>query len=177
MRRPYQILLPLLSLFLVRVDLTDLFPLTLNVQLVRFLDGDTAVVKHGGQLITVRFSGVDAPEKGQPFLSGDGDAGVSSTKCVREILDKQKDLKLQIYGQDMYKRILGDLSGLNLMSVRKGCVALYPHARFSSKREKWQFIHALAQAKKQKLGIWKKGGFQTPKLWRKKSSKRNEVRR
>ena len=177
MRRPYQILLPLLSLFLVRVDLTDLYPMVLNVQLVRLLDGDTAVVKYGRQFITVRFSGVDAPELGQPFLLGEGDAGVSSAACARKILNKQKELKLQIFGQDMYKRILGDLSGLNLQLVQKGCVGLYPHANFSSKREKWKFIHALNQAKKRKLGIWRSGGFQSPKLWRKKSSKRNVVRR
>lgn len=180
MRRPYQILLPLLSLFLVRVDLTDLSPLVLNVRLVRLLDGDTAEVKYRGQSLTVRFSGVDAPELGQPFLSGEGDAGEKSAQCTREIFDKQKDLKLRIFGQDIYGRILGDISGLNLKLVRKGCSSLYPYASFASRREKWKFIHALNQAKKQKLGIWKSGGFQSPKLWRKKSkktSKRNAGQR
>lgn len=176
MRRPYQIFLPLLSLFLVRVDLTDLFPLVLNVRLVRLLDGDTAVVGLGKQTLTVRFSGVDAPELGQPFLSGKGDAGEQSAECVRKILNKQKDLKLRVFGLDIYRRILGDLSGLNFKIVRSGCTSLYPYASFASRREKWKFIHALNQAKKQKLGIWKSGGFLNPKLWRKRFSKRNVVR-
>lgn len=176
MRRPYQILLPLLSLFLVRVDLTDLWPLHLTVQLIRLIDADTALVQGPSGPLTVRFSGVDAPEKNQPFADGKGDAGEAATECALNILGEQKSFNLSIFGQDIYGRILGDLEGLNFKLIEKGCTTLYPHATFSSVKEKWRFIHALRRAKKAKRGLWARGGYLQPKLWR-KLSKRNARQR
>lgn len=175
MRRPYQILLPLLSLFLVRVDLTDLWPLHLTVQLIHLLDADTAQVQGPSGRLTVRFSGLDAPERKQPFLDARGDAGLAATICARNSIGKQKRFKLLIFGQDIYGRILGDLEGLNLKLIKEGCTTLYPHATFSSVKEKWRYIHALREAKKAKRGLWARGGYMQPKLWR-KLSKRNARR-
>ena len=72
----YQILLPLLSLFLVRVDLTDLFPLHIEVQLHKIYDGDTVLVGHGTYSWKVRFSKIDSPEKNQNFLGSRASAGI-----------------------------------------------------------------------------------------------------
>ena len=83
MRRPYQILLPLLSLFFVRVDLTDLFPLQLAVKVLKVYDGDTVSVQYGNHIWKVRLAKIDAPEKGQPFLSDKKDAGRWSQQCLR----------------------------------------------------------------------------------------------
>jgi endonuclease YncB( thermonuclease family) len=176
MRRPYQILLPLLSLFLVRVDLTDLWPLHLTVQLIHLLDADTALVQGPSGPLTVRFSGVDAPEKKQPFARLPGDAGEAATECARKSIGKQKIFKLLIFGQDIYGRILGDLEGLNFKLIKHGCTTLYPHATFSSVKEKWRFIHALRKAKEARRGLWARGGYMQPKLWR-KFSKRSARRR
>lgn len=84
MRRPYQILMPLLSLFLVRVDLTDLFPLTVPVKVLKVYDGDTILVSHGSYQMKIRLSRIDSPEKGQPFMNGAGDAGAYSGHCLKK---------------------------------------------------------------------------------------------
>jgi endonuclease YncB( thermonuclease family) len=173
MRHPYQILLPLLSLFFCRVDLTDLFPLRYEVKLVEVLDGDTVIVQKDGYLWRIRLSKIDAPEKGQPFIKG-GDAGEMSTKCLRHTLGKRK-LTLEIEKFDIYRRILGDI-GVNLDLVARGCAPLYPYAKFNSKGEKARYLRAQSRAKRLRLGLWAHGGFRQPKLWR-KTSKRSAGRR
>lgn len=169
MRRIYQILVPLLSLFLVRVDLTDMFPLKYQVQLLELLDADTAVVGLGKRRLKVRFSKIDAPEKGQPFLRAGGDAGNAARNCALRIIGQQRIFQLKIYKQDIYGRILGELDDLSFRFVEKGCVSLYPHAEFASKAQKFTFVRAQQLARRRKLGLWSRGGYLQPKLWRKKS--------
>ncbi len=172
MRRPYQILMPLLSLFLVRVDLTDLYPLKLPVKVLKVYDGDTILVSHGSYQMRVRLSRIDSPEKGQPFINGVGDAGAYSGNCLKKIVPVGSSQELMIEKEDIYGRILGDLKGLSLKLIERGCTTLYPHAQFSSQREKFHYLRALKKAKARKSGLWQYGGFRQPKLWR-KFSKRN----
>lgn len=167
MRRPYQILYPLFSLFLVRVDLTDLKHVTMKVKILKVYDGDTVLVKHGFFESKVRLSAIDAPESKQNFLSGKAGAGELSKKCLAQKLGKQAELS--IHGFDIYGRILGDLDGLSLKLVEAGCVSLYPHAKFESISEKYRFLQTLIKAKQMKRGLWAFGGIQEPKAWRKKN--------
>lgn len=170
MRRPYQILMPLLGLFLVRVDLTDLFPMKFPVEVVKIYDGDTLLVRNGPFSAKVRLSKVDAPEKRQPFLSGKGDSGFVSAQCLRRVLSSEHH-ELIIEKQDMYGRILGDLNGLSYDLVLNGCVALYPHAVFGSQQEKFRYLRAQKTAKAAYRGLWKYHGFMQPKKWRKISKR------
>lgn len=172
MLRPYQILLPLFSLFLTRVDLTDLVPLTYNVKLISLLDGDTAIVSLGSRHLRVRFSKLDAPERGQPFLDGSGDAGLASLNCAKKVMQNQKDFVLHIYKQDIYGRLLGDLDNLSLNLIKAGCVALYPYAQFSSQSEKWIYLRAYSESRRKKRGLWNRGGYRQPMLWRKQKRHR-----
>ena len=167
MWRPYQILIPLLSLFLNRVDLTDLFPITYRVRLVRFVDADTAIVKLSNQTLKVRLAKIDAPERGQPFWNNQGDAGGAALGCALKMIGDKKFFLLKIFKQDMYGRILGDLDSVSLNLIENGCTTLYPYAEFSSKHEKWHYLRTLSSAKKERKGLWKKGGYQTPMYWRK----------
>jgi endonuclease YncB( thermonuclease family) len=169
MWRPYQILLPLLSLFIVRVDLTDLFPLRYDVELIRFFDADTALVKQGSREFKVRLMSIDAPEKGQPFLGKNGDAGAEALRCLKMIIKGKKRFELKIFKQDIYGRALGELDQLSWELVKNGCVTLYPYAEFGSRKQKWEFVRLLAQAKRNKAGLWAFGGYRQPKLWRKQS--------
>lgn len=175
MRRPYQILMPLLGLFLVRVDLTDLFPMKIPVEVVKIYDGDTLLVRHGSFTTKLRLSKVDAPEKKQPFLKGGGDAGRVASDCLRKVLSRQVH-ELIIEKQDMYGRTLGDLEGLSYSLVENGCVSLYPYASFSDQAEKFRYLRALKTAKAAHRGLWKYDGFLQPKKWR-KISKRISHRR
>jgi endonuclease YncB( thermonuclease family) len=172
MRGPYQILLPLLGLFLVRVDLTDLMPIYLDVKVLKIYDGDTVLVGRGSLQMKVRFSRIDSPEKGQPFLNGKGDAGLKSKECLEEFLTVKKSYPLKIEKQDMYGRILGDVDGVSFKLVEAGCTTLYPYAEFSSRFEKSLYLRAFKTAKTSGRGLWKYGGFRQPKMWR-KSSKRS----
>jgi endonuclease YncB( thermonuclease family) len=172
MSRPYQILMPLLSLFFCRVDLTDLFPLTYKVELIRLLDADTALVKRGPQLLKVRFSKIDAPEKGQPFLRSRKDAGLAALRCAQKIIGHKKTFTLKIWGQDKYGRILGELDQLSFQFIEAGCVSLYPYASFESRSEKFNFIKAYLQAKSERRGLWSEGGYQQPRIWRQRTKRR-----
>lgn len=163
---PYQILLPLLGLFLVRVDLTDLYPMRLKVDILKVYDGDTVLVKRGSFKYKVRLSRIDAPEKGQPFLSAKQDAGLFSKKCLERNLSSS--MELEVYGLDMYGRILGDLNQLSFQLINQGCVTVYPHSRFKSAAEKYQYVRAWMNSKKLKRGVWAFGGFETPKAYRSK---------
>jgi micrococcal nuclease len=179
MPRPYHLLLPLLSLFLVRVDLTDLWPLYFEVKVLRVLDADTVEVGRGRQRFNIRLAAIDAPELGQPFWHGRGDAGARSTECALRWVRPGELRQLSIYKWDMYRRILGDLDGLSFQLVRHGCVSLYPYAEFRSRSERTRFLVAQKKAQHEKLGLWKFGGYLRPELWRRKQkiSKRSAGRR
>ena len=58
----------------------------------RIVDGDTFFVRSGKSLISVRLSGIDAPERGQPFASQAHDA-------LKEFLGR-KDLVIHKSGVD-----------------------------------------------------------------------------
>jgi endonuclease YncB( thermonuclease family) len=176
MARPYQILIPLLSLFLVRVDLTDLHPLKIPVRLLRVYDGDTVLLGHQHYRFKLRFSKIDSPELKQPFIGKSESAGEFSKKCLQSILQTQSKFFLRLEGFDLYGRILGDLNNLSLRLIEMGCTTLYPHAQFASKHEKFTYLRALKNAKAQRVGLWQYGGFVQPKIWR-KLSKRGAVRR
>ena len=163
----YQILLPMLSLFLVRVDLTDLYPLRVPVKVLKIYDGDTLLVRYGKQDLKVRVVKIDSPEMGQPFFGSSQDAGLYSRNCLLKFLNMNSFHVLTIEKRDVYGRVLGDLDGLSLKLIQKGCTTLYPYASFRSRKEKLNYVVSLNQAKSKRIGIWRHGGFRQPKLWRK----------
>lgn len=167
MGRPYQILLPLFSLFLVRVDLTDLFPMKIPVKVLKIYDGDTVLVGFRKGTIKVRLAKMDAPEMGQPFLNGRGDAGRVSRTCLLKLIKPGDHVVLVPEKSDIYGRVLGDLSEISLKAVRFGCTGLYPHATFRSEKEKYIYLTSLRKAQDLRKGIWDYSGFRQPKLWRK----------
>jgi micrococcal nuclease len=175
MRPPYQYWIPLLSLFLVRVDLTDLYSLSIPVRLIEVLDGDTVRISQGSQVWKLRFSRIDSPEKGQPFLGKErGDAGRFSTMCFKKVIGNRRNFMLRLEKFDVYGRMLGDLDNLSFDLVRNGCAGLYPMAEFSSRREKWIYLRALYSARARATGVWEHGGYETPKSWRKKYMRFNK---
>ena len=170
MGRPYQILLPLFSLFLVRVDLTDLHPLKIPVQVLRIYDGDTLLVKHGNYLQKLRISKIDAPEKRQGFLLVQGDAGLYSQKCLEKWVG-QKTGSMSLEGYDIYGRMLGDYEEVSLRMIENGCAGLYPYGSFSSRAKKAEYLRGYFSAKRRRVGLWSFGGIRQPKEWRKKNKK------
>ncbi len=172
MRRPYQFLYPLLSLFLVRVDLTDFWPVTYQAQVLKIIDGDTVLIQVGRHPFKLRLSRVDAPEKDQPFLNSHEKAGLYSWKCAQKVIQEESHYELHFEKKDIYGRLLGDLNHVSLKLVERGCMGLYPYAIFSSRQEKSLYLRALQKARQERRGVWKWGGYRQPKLWRKEFNRR-----
>jgi micrococcal nuclease len=172
MPRLYHLLPPLLSLFLVRVELTEFWPLTQTVRVLKILDADTIEVTRGKHPLRIRLAKIDAPEMGQPFWHGKGDAGASATKCAQQLIKPGQSMQLKIFKQDIYRRLLGDLDDVSFQLVRQGCAGLYPYAEFTSQTEKFRYLKAWQQARREGLGLWQQGGYLQPRLWRKKIKSR-----
>lgn len=106
-------------------------------------DGDTCRIEIKGKMVSVRFSGVDAPEKKQP-------GGRESQKFVHEKIVgrtvqlhcegrsyKRRTCRLQIDGQDVGEQL-----------VRAG------HAWDSPKYSKGRYRQAEEEARAEKRGLW-----------------------
>lgn len=143
------------------------FDFNYKAEVTKIFDGDTVEVKFGPFRERLRLALIDAPEKGQPFVTGLGDAGLVSKNCLAKILGKKKEFDLKIHSRDMYGRLLGELSGVSYEFIKNGCGGLYPYASFSSFKEKNQFIRLLDEAKKMRRGLWSYGGYMRPYFWRK----------
>jgi endonuclease YncB( thermonuclease family) len=171
MRLWYQILTPLLSLFFVRVDLTDLFPLLIPVKVIKVYDGDTLLLSSGSYRLKVRLMHIDSAEKDQLFLNSQVSAGKASLRCLKETLASEQHLILSAHGFDIYGRILGDVNELSYRLIHRGCTSLYPHARFTSRHEMFRYLTALKTAKDLRKGLWGLGNYMLPKKWRKLSKR------
>ena len=167
MRGPYQILLPLLGLFFCRVDLTDLYPLSFKVNLIKVYDGDTVLLSKGNYQFKLRISKIDSPEKGQTTFASKMDGGIYSRDCLKRILGREKVLEVHVFGIDIYRRYLGDINKVSLKMIEEGCAGLYPLATFNSKNEMFIYLKALKLARNQSRGLYRYGGFMQPRKWRK----------
>ena len=78
-------------------------------QVVSVLDGDTIEVLHNQHPERIRLSGIDCPEKGQPF-------GKRAKQAASD-LALGKEVTVQTHGHDKYKRTIGEVilpDGMNL---------------------------------------------------------------
>ena len=112
----------------------------------RIVDGDTFFVRSGKSLISVRLSGIDAPERGQPFASQAHDA-------LKEFLGR-KDLVIHKSGVDPKdKKVLVNvkINGTNVNSemVKEGWAWCVENDTPDSE------LTALEkEAREAKLGLW-----------------------
>lgn len=146
MARIYHFIIPLLSIFLVRVDLTDLHPLYLEASELQVLDGDTVRVKLGGGRHKVRLQFIDAPELGQQ------EVGQKSADCLKRNLSFP--WRIRVDGFDLYGRVLGDVNDVSIRLLQKGCVYLYSYARFQNLKQKGDYLRAQDSARRFQRGLW-----------------------
>lgn len=78
---------------------TEAFPFTGRV--VAVLDGDTIEVLYSGKAERIRLTGIDCPEKKQPFGQ--------RAKQITSALVFAKSVTVVNHGRDKYKRTLGDV--------------------------------------------------------------------
>ena len=131
-------------------------------------DGDTITLEHLG---TVRFIGVDTPEKNHPMLPAQFMAEEASTftrklclgKNIRLEYDGFDDDKRGTYGRILAYLYLEDGTLVQEQLLMKGYAAAYTKYPFDEKR-KGRFLAWEKKAKQGGLGLWKNGGM-TEALW------------
>ena len=153
-----------LSIYCVRADFT--------AKVQRVVDGDTIhVVNKAGKKFKVRLTGIDAPEKNQPY-------GLASTYKLTEILVnkwvllKSKPNNGNLYSIDRYNRVLAkvilDGRDINLAQVSNGYAWHFKrYQKQQSQLERELYSEAELNAKKNYLGLWGEKKPIAPWKWRK----------
>lgn len=141
----------------------------LQGKVVGVSDGDTITVLDAGlQQHRVRLTGIDAPEKRQPFgqVSKQSLANLVYGKTVSVTYDKQ----------DRYGRILGrigtqDGQDANLHQIQKGMAWHYKrYERDQPKNERRDYAEAEQAAQQAKTGLWSDKNPTPPWDWRRESA-------
>ena len=138
----------------------------------RVVDGDTVhVIDKAGKKFKVRLTGIDAPEKNQPY-------GLAATYKLTEILInklvllKSKPNNGKPYTIDRYKRVLAkiilDGKDINLSQVLTGYAWHFKrYQKQQSPSDRELYSEAEIDAKKNKLGLWGEKNPIAPWKWRK----------
>jgi len=167
------------SIIFFKYALTILFALTINpiradftAKVQRVVDGDTVHVEdEAGKKFKVRLTGIDAPEKNQPY-------GLASTYHLRELLLKKIVLlksqpkKGKPYSVDRYKRVLAkivlDGRDINLSQILSGYAWHFKrYQKQQSPKDRESYSQAELHAKKNNLGLWGEKKPIAPWKWRK----------
>ena len=138
----------------------------------RVVDGDTVhVIDKAGKKFKVRLTGIDAPEKNQPY-------GLAATYKLTEILInklvllKSKPNNGKPYTIDRYKRVLAkiilDGRDINLSQVLRGYAWHFKrYQKQQSPSDRELYSEAEIDAKKNELGLWEEKNPIAPWKWRK----------
>lgn len=103
---------------------------TLSGRVVWVVGGDTVYVLDAANTQhKIRLSGIDAPERGQPF-------GTKAKEYLSELV-AGKDVRVQWYKRDRYRRIVGkivlDGEDVNLSLMHAGCARGTASTRVSNR--------------------------------------------
>ena len=152
------------NIYCVRADFT--------AKVLRVVDGDTVhVVNKAGKKFKVRLTGIDAPEKNQPY-------GLASTFKLTEmlinkwVLLKSKPNDGNLYSIDRYNRVLAkvilDERDINLAQVSSGYAWHFKrYQKQQSLIDRELYSQAELYAKKNELGLWSEKKPIAPWKWRK----------
>ena len=143
-------------------------------KVVAVTDGDTIKVLDANRVQhKVRLSGIDAPERGQPF-------GNASRKNLASLV-AGKDVRIETSKKDRYGRVLGkvwvqpqDCPGCgktldaNHAQILSGMAWRYlDYVKDLPPEDRGRYESAEAAAKKQKRGLWSEANAIPPWAWRK----------
>jgi endonuclease YncB( thermonuclease family) len=169
----------LLALMLTGVALTcaaaqSRGPQRQNVKVVGVTDGDTInVVDDKGQRHRIRLSGIDAPEKAQPF-------GERSRQSLAE-LTFGKNVEIEWSKKDPYGRLVAKVLvappsckvpcttriDANLAQVEAGMAWFYRYYQNEQpKADRQSYAAAETRARQRKIGLWSQGQAVPPWDWR-----------
>jgi len=139
-------------------------------QVVRVLDGDTIDVLMNRQIIRVRLTDIDAPEKGQAFGQR-ARQRLADMTFRRQVTIIEKDT-------DQYGRVLGSvyaklndpghvaqLTNINAVMVKEGMAWAY---RYHGEPANRQMYALEKEARRHQRGLWSDPNAQEPWEWRRK---------
>lgn len=139
---------------------------TLAGKVVRITDGDTVVVLDSSNTqYKIRLSGIDAPERSQPF-------GQRSKEALSALVAGQQ-VEVDWDKRDRYGRIVGKVIAqgrdVNLSQVRSGMAWWYrKYADEQSLVDQELYEEAETKARKGKVGLWIDQDPIPPWDWRKR---------
>jgi len=142
----------------------------LQGRVVGIADGDTITVLDASNTqFKIRLSGIDAPEKKQPF-------GQVSKKSLSDMA-YDKTVKVEWSKKDRYQRLVGkvfinDLDA-NLQQIKRGLAWHYTKYQNEQPLEdRVSYSNAQEEATAAKLGLWSEPNPVAPWDWRKSKSER-----
>jgi len=142
-------------------------------EVVAVTDGDTIKVLDGGNVQhKIRLSGIDAPERAQPF-------GNASRKHLASLV-AGKDVRVETLKKDRFGRMLGKVwvqppdcpncgwtQNANLAQIQSGMAWWYrDYAKDQSMEDREHYKSAAQKAREEGLGLWSEAGPIPPWAWR-----------
>ena len=134
-------------------------------RVVAVTDGDTIkVLDSSSREYKIRLTGIDAPERGQPF-------GKASTKHLAGMI-AGKQVKIESNKNDRYGRMLGKVIfkgvDVNLEQVKAGYAWWYEYyAKQQPIPDRKSYSEAEKAARSKRIGLWADSNPINPYEWRK----------
>lgn len=146
-------------------------------KVVSIADGDTiTILTAEKKQVKIRFNGIDAPERGQPF-------GTNSKQFVSGLIG-EKTVRVVTHGEDRYGRTIGDIYArpetqdgsnpevhFNFMMVANGYA--WHYVRYAPDNK--ELAEAEKQARELKLGLWADASPVAPWDWRKQEADKKKA--
>ena len=154
----------LAAAMLLAVFVCDALAATLAGRVVGVSDGDTVTVLTAeNRQFKIRLSGIDAPEKKQPF------GAYAKETLARQLFDQQ--VVIEWSKTDRYGRIIGkiEVDGVdaNLEQIREGSAWVYTqYLRELPAEDRKLYLEAERQAKSERRGLWRDNEPESPWQWR-----------
>lgn len=154
----------LAATMLLAVFVCDALAATLAGRVVGVSDGDTVTVLTAeNRQFKIRLSGIDAPEKKQPF-------GARAKETLSRHLFGQA-VTVEWTKTDRYGRIVGKIEvdgfDANLEQIREGSAWVYTqYLRELPVEDQRLYLEAERQAKSERRGLWRDNDPEPPWQWR-----------
>ena len=137
---------------------------TITGKVVGVADGDTLTLDSEGRRVIIRLSGIDAPERGQPFGRKSGDE--------LRVLALHQVATAETHKQDRYGREVGTVEvggkDLGLEQVRSGMAwVLQRYLKELPVERQAEYVAAEEAARTARRGLWSDGKPVPPWGWRK----------
>jgi len=169
---PYRTLLSLLLLFPVtsQADILQAFPNVLQGRVIGVTDGDTVTLLDASKTqYKIRLSGIDAPEKSQPF--GNRSKQSLSDLAYNRVITVEWSKKDR-YGRTVGKLVAHDGKDINLEQIRRGLAWHYKaYQREQSPEDRVRYAKAEEAARAQGVGLWRDAQQVPPWEYRKMKRK------